>query len=159
MNPQNYRTVYGEPAQGRALMSGSTTAPVSESSAQTCNYLNSGYSEPQAQPRLGQVQMSTGERRLPSYGGNWCRSKYDLGTLESDTRQSTAPLEFILDPTAAERCNICRAPDSGWISKQGVSYNTNIPLIDTESELKNLTRIQSNNPSYKYIPYCPSCGE
>lgn len=160
MNPQQFRTVYGEPAIGRASQT-NPVAQVSESAAQTCNYLNSGYPEAQGDHRLGQVQMLgvDGQKRLPTFGGNWSRTKYDLGTLETDTRQSTAPLEFRLDPTAAERCNICRAPDSGWIGKQGVSYNTNLPLIDTESELKNITRIHSNNPSYKYIPYCPNCGE
>lgn len=67
-------------------------------------------------------------------------------------------MEYTLDPNYAERCDPCRAFDSGWIGKQGVSYNNLRPLIDTESDLFNLNRILTKDPNYKYLPYCPQCG-
>lgn len=96
-------------------------------------------------------------KKMPVYGGNWARNKYDQGTLEIDTRQATASIEYHLDPVYAERCNICRPAGPGWVSKQGVSYDNTKALVDTESDLFNLNRVLSRDPSYKFIPYCPQC--
>lgn len=132
----------------------------------TCSDYNSGFPQKQQKPHLGTQHIPLEpvfgdkniKKEVPVFGGNWSRSKYDTGSLTVDTRQSTAPLEWLLDPTFAERCMQCRPPDSGWIGKQGVSYDTTRPLIDTESELFNLNRILTRDPNYNYVPYCPKCG-
>ena len=92
--------------------------------------------------------------QLPTYGQSWSRSKYDQEYIQTDIRQSTAPLEFALDPSYAERCNPCLPTEIGWIGKQGVSYDTKIPIVDTESDLFNLNRLLSKDPKFKYHPYC-----
>lgn len=94
----------------------------------------------------------------PYFGLNWSRNRYDVGAEDYYTRQSTAPLEYILDPNYTEQCQPCRPASEGFISKQGVSYNTNSPIIDQESELFNLNRVLTRDPNYKYIPLCPDCG-
>ena len=91
---------------------------------------------------------------IPDRGGNWQRLKYDLGTFGKDVQQASAPLERTLDPHFVHRQNPCRASDIGYISKFGVSYDTNNPLVDTESELFNLTRPATKDPNYKYNPLC-----
>ena len=132
----------------------------------TCSNFNSGHKQRQQQPPMGQEKTPLSPvfgdtqrlKEIPIFGGNWSRTKYDRGSLELDTRQSTSPLEYSLDPNYAERCNQCRPPGPGWIGKQGVSYDTTAPLVDTESELMNLNRVLTRDPNYKYIPYCPQCG-
>ena len=168
---QRQRTVYNQQGYS-AQMSAPTSAPKTTIDNgyyvnSTCNNLNSGLAEPQQQPPLGRQQMERRpvfgnkelKKEVPIFGGNWSRTKYDQGSLDVDTRQATAAVEYILDPTYAERCLSCRAPDSGWIGKQGISYDTTIPIIDTESDLFNLNRLLTRDPNYKYIPYCPMCGE
>jgi hypothetical protein len=183
MSNQNHRTVYGEqslrpdPTQKVPVADGQDPYPYARKNLpepsqgyyvnNTCNNMNSQYPERQEQPPLGQTRVPEQAvfgnpeqfKKMPIYGGNWSRGKYDRGALEVDTRQATSTLEYRLDPIYAERCNICRAPGPGWIGKQGVSYDTNTPIVDTESELFNLTRVQSNDPNFKYLPYCPNCGE
>ena len=88
-------------------------------------------------------------------GGNWQRTKYDQGTFGLDVYQSTAPLKYVLDPNSVHRCNPCRPNEIGYIGRFGVSYDTTTPLVDTESELKNLTRKVTRDPAHKYLPYCP----
>jgi len=91
----------------------------------------------------------------PVLGGNWQRLKYDEGTFTRHIEQSTRPLDFILDPINNHRCDPCFPEEVGYIGKFGVSYDTNTPLIDTESELLNLTRRATNDPNFKYSPSCP----
>jgi hypothetical protein len=92
--------------------------------------------------------------KVPTFGQNWSRAKYDPAYIDVDTKQSTAPLTFALDPNYAERCQRCLPTEVGWIGKQGVSYDTTRPIVDTESDLFNITRILSKDPSYKYRPQC-----
>jgi len=94
----------------------------------------------------------------PVYGQNWSRTKYDVNQTAIDIRQETSKLQYMLDPIYAERCKQCRAEDSGYISKQGISYNSTKPLIDQESELFNMNRVLSRDPNYKYIPECKNCN-
>lgn len=121
------------------------------------NNLNSEYTELQASPFYNTTEISKLQQKYPTYGGNWSRTKYDAGSLGVDVRQSTLPLEYQLDPNYAERCNQCRPLGPGWIAKQGVSYDANHPLIDTESELFNLNRVLTRDPNYQYKPHCPEC--
>ena len=111
----------------------------------------------QTTPFYNMTETSKPQSKYPVYGGHWSRTKYDAGSIGVDTRQSTLPLQYQLDPNYAERCNQCRPLGSGWIAKQGVSYNANHPLIDTESELFNLNRILTRDPNYQYIPHYSEC--
>lgn len=88
---------------------------------------------------------------------NWSRTKYDQTSALLDTLQSTQSLIYRLDPTFAQRCQQCRPIGSGWIAKQGVSYNAQQPLIDTESQLFNLNKTQIINQTQKYLNQCQSC--
>ena len=38
------------------------------------------------------------------------------------------------------------------LQKMGVSINKNMSLVDTESDLKNIVNVNSNDPTKKYIP-------
>ena len=38
------------------------------------------------------------------------------------------------------------------LQKMGVSINKNMSLVDTESDLKNMVNVNSNDPTKKYIP-------
>lgn len=72
--------------------------------------------------------------------------------LESLNKESLGPGLYMLD--ISKKLNkICYpwAP-TVRLQKMGDSINKNMSLIDTESELYNITRINSNNPCKKYIP-------
>ena len=77
---------------------------------------------------------------------------YDTGTYNVDLRQSTAPLEWMLDPNFANNCISCFPSDPAYIGKIGVSIAKDTPLIDVESDLKLLNYRNSRNPQDKYIP-------
>ena len=79
---------------------------------------------------------------------------YDTGAYAADLRQSTAPLNWVLDPTYANSCQSCFVGDVGYIGKNGVSINTDRSLIDIESNLKLLNYRNTHNPALKYIPEC-----
>ena len=95
-------------------------------------------------------------QQTPNYGQGWTRLKNDRELIRTDLKQSSAPLEFSLDPNYAEQCDPCFSSEVGWIGKQGVSYDTTVPIIDTESELFNLNRVLSKDPKFKYQPQCLS---
>lgn len=162
-NLNTYRTVYDQPIPTRpeVLPSGQ-----SYYQNQSCSNLNSGYPQPESHLPLGIEKMpmtalfgdANNLKEVPLFGGNWSRGKYDRGLTEIDTRQSTAPLEYTLDPSYAEQCNQCRPEGPGWLGKQGVSYDSKMPIVDTESELFNLNRVLTRDPNYQYLPNCPKCG-
>jgi len=91
------------------------------------------------------------------FGGAWTRTRQDIGSYTKELNESTYTIERQLDPAFAERCNPCFPDEVGYISKQGVSYDTNRPLVDSESDLRNLDRLNSRDPFKKYIPNCPDC--
>jgi hypothetical protein len=107
---------------------------------------------------LAQAPPVQTHKTLPQYGGSWSRTRNDTGALAREIQQSTAPIKFTLDPVKVEQCQQCRPSDSGWIGKQGNSYDSSKPAIDVDSELRQLNRILSRDPNMKYIPYCPQCG-
>jgi len=94
--------------------------------------------------------------------GTFERTAYDAGAYAAQIKQSTAPLLYALNPIFANPCNPCRVGTVGYISKVGVSLTKQRPLIDVESDLKNLDRHYSKDPNQKYRPSCPkqkSCNE
>lgn len=76
----------------------------------------------------------------------------NYNTLLYDIRQQQLPMAYMLDPNYAERCIKERAAGTGYISKQGVSYNTTRSIVDQESDLRNIYRLLSNDPNKKYLP-------
>lgn len=92
--------------------------------------------------------------QTPTFGQNWSRNKYDKELYNIDVKQSTAPLVHILDPTYTENSHRCLPNEVGYVSKQGVSWDSSRPIVDTESDLFNLNRILTKDPSYKYRPAC-----
>jgi hypothetical protein len=91
--------------------------------------------------------------------GSFERAKYDTGAYERDLKQATDPLKYSLDPVRNQRCDPCRVPTPGYIGKVGVSVTHQRPLVDVESDLKNLHIRATKNPTAMYQPHCPQCGE
>lgn len=92
---------------------------------------------------------------IPNFspGQYWTRGKYDKEYLNVDLRQSMRPLEFSLDPNYSERCDRCLPTEVGWLGKQGVSYDSHRPMVDTESDLWNIGRPLSKDV-HRYHPTC-----
>lgn len=78
------------------------------------------------------------------------RQHYDPCEISRLTRESTEPLEYMLDPTKHYRCNQCRV-EFGVVGGNNVSL---VPdnLVDVESELRNQTRVLTRCPEKKYMP-------
>jgi len=86
--------------------------------------------------------------------GSFERLMYDPAAYARDLKQSTDPIRYRLDPSFANTCRPCRAPQVGWIGKVGVSLTHQRPLVDVESDLKLLDYRASRDPQQKYIPDC-----
>lgn len=84
--------------------------------------------------------------------GSFERLKYDTETYNIDIAQSTAPLNWRIDPNYANKCDMCRPGDVGYVATNGVSLHNERPLTDIESELYRLNYKNSRNPMDKYIP-------
>lgn len=86
------------------------------------------------------------------------RLNYDTCAYKQNLYQSVGPGEYRLTEPP-NSCNIC-TPQTPHIrlQKQGVSVKSDMPLIDVDSELMNLTRPATNCPSRKYIPDGSQCG-
>ena len=86
------------------------------------------------------------------------RLNYDTCAYKQNLYQSVGPGEYRLTEPP-NSCDIC-LPETPHIrlQKQGVSVRGDMPLIDVDSELMNLTRPATNCPSKKYIPDGSQCG-
>ncbi len=91
--------------------------------------------------------------------GSFERTIYDKGAYKANITQSTRPGLHLLDPMSTSRCDPCRPPGVGYIGKVGVSVSTNKSLIDIDSNLRLGSYVTSRDPSKKYQPSCPECGE
>jgi len=78
------------------------------------------------------------------------RLMYDQCASVQQYRQSTEPLEFILDPNRFERCSKCR-PELGIVGGTQVSHVAG-NLVDLESSLRGQTNPLTHCPSHKHIP-------
>ena len=86
------------------------------------------------------------------------RLNYDTCAYKQNLYQSVGPGEYKLtEPPNVD--DICFA-DSPQIrmQRQGASVPKDVPLIDVDSELMNITRSATNCPSRKYIPDGKQCG-
>ena len=87
------------------------------------------------------------------------RLNYDTCAYRQNLYQSVGPGEYRLTepPNLQELC-FAESPQIR-LQKQGVSIKPDMPLIDVDSELMNLTRSASNCPSKKYVPDGSQCGK
>ena len=86
------------------------------------------------------------------------RLNYDTCAYKQNLYQSVGPGEYRLtEPPNVDK--LC-FPESPQVRAQriGVSVRKDMPLIDVDSELLNLTRPATNCPSRKYIPDGSQCG-
>ncbi len=72
--------------------------------------------------------------------------------LESLNKESMGPGLYMLDISKKLNKVVYPWAPTVRLQKMGASINQNLSLIDTESELYNITRINSNNPCKQYIP-------
>ena len=89
------------------------------------------------------------------------RLKYDICEQKKYVKESVGPGKYVLDQPLI--CAACFQDNPSVImQKAGVSLNKSSPWrfysgpVDTESELKNLSRPASRCPSGKYIPKNPN---
>ena len=87
------------------------------------------------------------------------RLNYDTCSYQHSLAESVGPGEYMLTepPNVNEPC-FAQSPQIR-LQRQGVNYTQNMPLIDVDSELMNLTRPATNCPSRKYIPDGNQCNE
>lgn len=78
------------------------------------------------------------------------RMLYDSCAYNSELYQSTAPLNYILDPVRYENCNKCRM-ELGVVGGTAVSH-INGNLVDLENDLRGQNRPNTHCPTYKYLP-------
>lgn len=81
---------------------------------------------------------------------------YDQCATSQYLRQSVSPLAFRLDPIQYENCNKCRI-ELGTVGGSAVS-NISGNLVDLESDLKGITRLNSKCPTLDYQMPCPQVG-
>jgi len=83
--------------------------------------------------------------------GGFSRGKYDSCQYQKDLYESTSPLAYNLYFGAQENCNKCV-----FDGQFNVKYQPSI--VDTESELLNLTRPLSKCDNFLYSPACKRSG-
>lgn len=81
--------------------------------------------------------------------GQYTRSMYDRCYEQQNLRQSTGPLDLIMDPTKYVNCNNLCQPSGE--SPHGALF------VDVESGLKGLDKIASKCDSAK-LPFCAATG-
>lgn len=79
--------------------------------------------------------------------GSFTRLRYDRCAHQKDTFQSVEPLQYQMYGGKYESCSKCTDKDSFYRPIDAI-------IVDTESELKGITRANSRCPQYKYSPYC-----
>jgi hypothetical protein len=90
--------------------------------------------------------------------GTFQRQYFDDGAYAAALKQSTGPIQYILDPTSTNRCQPCRPGTPGMLGRVGVSITHQRPLVDVDSDLKLLQFPASQDPRKHYQPCCELCG-
>jgi len=84
---------------------------------------------------------------------SFTRTHDDNCQLQYHDYASTSEMKYRLYLGQAENCRKCRVPEKFWLK-------ISPEVVDAESELRNITRINSRCPQFKYNPTCvrsPSC--
>lgn len=78
--------------------------------------------------------------------GAFNRSIYDVGQYQKDLYESTSPFAYLTTFSKYENCNKCRVDNF---------YNKfDARIVDTESDLKNISRPLSGLDQYQYGSHC-----
>ena len=85
--------------------------------------------------------------------GSWERLRYDTDAYQYGLKENEKAINYTVN--RPKICDVCRPPHPGYIAGNGVSLDPNRPLVDVESDLKNIDRLNSDCPSKKYKPFCP----
>ena len=72
--------------------------------------------------------------------------------LESLNKESLGPGLYMLDVSKKLNQVVYPWAPTVRLQKMGASINKNMSLVDTESDLKNIVNVNSNNPNKKYKP-------
>jgi len=83
--------------------------------------------------------------------GRFTGKRYDQCALTQSTKQSTDPLELIMDPTKYVNCNNLCQPSSETFPRNTAS------LVDIESSMWGLDKLASNCDAAKH-PFCGPSG-
>jgi hypothetical protein len=83
---------------------------------------------------------------------SFSRLGYDKCAYDKQLKESVSPLEYMLNPQKFETCNKCRM-NLGIVGGSQVSHGKG-NIVDIESDLKNITRKNSNCPAQRYAPPC-----
>ena len=79
------------------------------------------------------------------------RLTYDTCAYSQSLKQSTSPLDYVLDPIKYENCQKCRM-ELGVVGGTAVSHIKG-NLVDLENDLRNQNRPQTHCSAYKFSPY------
>jgi hypothetical protein len=92
--------------------------------------------------------MSQGTKAGNGDVGGFTRLHYDRCAYQKDLWQSVEPLGYWMYPGKHENCSKC-THDENYFPRP-----FDVPIVDAESELKNITRRSTKCPQYKYLPGC-----
>jgi len=84
------------------------------------------------------------------------RLRYDTCAYSKALAQSTAPIDYILNPIKYENCGKCRM-ELGLVGGPGVSH-INGNLVDLENDLMNIRRPSTRCPEFLWQPQKKSDG-
>jgi hypothetical protein len=76
----------------------------------------------------------------------------EIDQLNSLNKESMGPGLYMLDISKKLNQVVYPWAPTVRLQKMGASINKNLSLIDTESDLYNIVRVNTNNPNKKYIP-------
>ncbi len=83
------------------------------------------------------------------------RLDYDINAYRQQLNESLGPGVYTINMPRVD-CVGCYPTDPYQrLQVQGGSVSKSMPLVDVDSELMNITRKLSKDPSKKYIPRCP----
>ena len=89
--------------------------------------------------------------------GSWERQLYDVDAYQHELTENENAINYQVNRPRI--CNPCRPPHPGYLADQGVSLNPNRPIVEVESDLRNLPRKNSKCPGKKYTPFCPEISD
>lgn len=94
---------------------------------------------------------------LYSSGMSFDRLIYDDRTYRENLKQSTSPLNYVMNPIRYRNCHKCRA-EFGIVGGQDASL-VEKNMVDVESDLQGRTRLLTNSSCGKYQPKCNGKGK
>ncbi len=80
--------------------------------------------------------------------GSFTRLRYDRCAHQKDTFQSVEPLQYVMYSGKFENCSKCTYNENSFYRPFDDA------IVDTESELKGITRSASKCPQFQYSPNC-----